>query len=1059
MAKAQQLKLRLFMEGVEVPIISIQLQGLPNAPLMAAIQIPPLAEGTRLLPRTLIHVFFLDFYEEESPFLSQATTEAKDGSKEREPTGYQQGLENPTSRVADLVSTQKNQQYKVLFVGELLGFEWSKMAGNRSLVLQCSDLSNYWDYAYQWSNTDLFGPGIKALFSGGSTNLFTDFLSSKGEVLTNILRTPSLTFPQLKGLAGGIIHLLEAIGGSYHTEKKIAGQNIFFTTAELRLHIMQMIMAIEDDPTASRMVGNAAYGGLFNRLLGGLGGQTSIRDALKALSAVIFHETYAQPCPLYISGLEGTVEGVARKKVAEDYRTAFLAFGSRLVIRNLEEIKTQINIAEEKPEVQLKELQSRESLKVLRTPIDQRLSRMKKFLSGLQMQLRKVTVAGAAGLLTGASQKIGQARTKLSKWRPDNKLTQELIKDIDDTIDTLRRLENLTVVTTARKNARPARLVQQILRPDVWFSSPPRCNAIFPEHYDSLAYRRSFMEEPTRLLLKTNDEFFGEDALFDKMYFAPKARSLKKTRTDLQALLRNDLLEHEILTGILPVFEKMGELNIFAYRGGATDKKMQKVGLAQRSANFIYFKYRFAARQMTVSGRFNPYIAMGFPGVIIDKYVDVDTLALHNELLKKVGRPTRDINKLLGTNFLGNFTQVTHSVAQDNGRTDIVLSYPRQPEEGVEFLGASDLEDVKISKQFDEDVTRTTDVAAIAPPKIGSSGPNSGRVVRVENVTALYAGPTTEQFDDPIGGKHTLAKVDPSPSTKSLVIFWPSRNTFNQNEAAGDKERASKKLPNIEASVPIGVSIPKDSLSKEVRLALGLGDNVEGNVTLIALRITEEVPRFKQQAVDLPAEEYIRPGWYGDIWHPAMISKAYQQFFRTGSITEASFISDPAGGSFNATNNFQAEATERKNTGVYGAEDPRGDAIAMFALEAGASIEQAVAFLQATYSHIKQNGLDIEEFIRAYTWRPIATLVDMFGTTDLQLSPDGQFVLQGVEGFHSRAFGPFNNLFGLVTQEIDEVVGLKRGTTSATRGDTRKIKQDRVKDYVSALGFARAILG
>ena len=53
----------------------------------------------------------------------------------------------------------------------------------------------------------------------------------------------------------------------------------------------------------------------------------------------------------------------------------------------------------------------------------------------------------------------------------------------------------------------------------------------------------------------------------------------------------------------------------------------------------------------------------------------------------------------------------------------------------------------------------------------------------------------------------------------------------------------------------------------------------------------------------------------------------------------------------------------------------------------------------------------------------------------------------------------FNNLFGLVTPEIEEVVGLKRGTTAAQRGDTRKVKQDAVRDYLAGLGLGRAILG
>src|SRR5690606_15304829 len=124
---------------------------------------------------------------------------------------------------------------------EMVGVQWTKNARHRSLVLQCADLSNYWDYAYQWGNTGLFGPGIKAVFSGGATNLFTDFLSTKGNVLTAVVASGKCnTFPNLKGLAAGIVRLIEAIGGTYFprpgsTAKKVRGQNLFFSMAELRL--------------------------------------------------------------------------------------------------------------------------------------------------------------------------------------------------------------------------------------------------------------------------------------------------------------------------------------------------------------------------------------------------------------------------------------------------------------------------------------------------------------------------------------------------------------------------------------------------------------------------------------------------------------------------------------------------------------------------------------------------------------------------------------------------------------------------------------------------------
>lgn len=1046
----------MFLEGVEVPIIGIQIQGLPNAPLLAAIQIPPVAEGTRLLPRTLVHVFFRDPYEENSPHLAQRAHSATD---QRDPSAYQNALDQRAGGTADDLT-----RYKLLFGGEILGFEWTKDQAQRALVLQCADWSNYWDYAYQWTNTGLFGPGIKALFSGGSTNLFTDFLSSSAEVVTNILRTPSISFPNLKGLGGGIIHLLESIGGSYYYDKKIAGQNIFFTLAELRLHINQMIVAVENDPTASRLLALQGYGGLLNRLLGGMGGQTSIRQSITALQGIIFHETYAQPCPKYIPGTEGTVSGQVRKRLDQSPDTIFIVRNATGVADALEDVKSQLNVATTRGDIAT--FASTPSVqKSLRDQIVARLKKQQTFLKNTIMQLSKVkpAVPSASSLLNAAQQRIGTAATVTQRWSPNNAKSIAAVETpLNDAIDKLRRVAQLSVVTNNRKTRTPARLVQQILRPDVWFSAPPRCNVLFPEHYNRLQYRRSFMEEPTRLLLKTNDEFFGEDELFDRFYFAPKTKSVKKSKVNLQALLTNDLLEHELYTGILPVFEKMGELNIFAARGGTVKDRVPQVGLAQRSANFLYFKYRFASRQMVVSGRFNPYIALGFPALVIDKYANAEVLQQHNELLQKMGQPTRDVNKLLGTSFLGNVTQTTIQVNQSSGQMDVVLSYPRQPDEAVEFLGATDIEEVTVNKRFDEDVLRSTDVASIDQPRVQSLGPNLGTITRVQEVTDLYRG-------DP-----SSTTIEGATSTKSLLLYSNSR--------PGQKPRTP--ASRVRAKVPVGLEVDARQLDKNVLAELGvdpeqqrkssssgrpeyLGKSQEfysqpRPLTIRVFRIEEEVPRFRQEVVDLPAEEYIRPGWYGDIWHPSKIGEAYDLFFSTGAITDPHTVAGDGDSAFAAkfagTSNGaqdalnEAAATDDPN-------DPRKDAPLVYRLQTGASIEQAAAFLQATYSHIKVTGLDVEEFIRAYTWRPIATMVDIFGTGDLQLSPDGNFVVQGIEGFHSRAFGPYSNLFGLVTPEIEDVVGLKRGTTSAQKGDTRKVKQDAVKDYLAGLGIGRAIIG
>ena len=1015
---AQRLKVRGFVEGVEIPVIAINIQTAPNSPSLATVQIPPLAEALEFKPRSLFHAFFLDFYEVESPLLrdtvAAATAIANDTAnpstferaslRASQPDGtYNQAFIDEVA-----VNDLRNERYKLLFAGEIVGFQWTKNERQRSLVLKCSDFSNYWDYAYQFNNTDLFGPGIKAIFAGGATNLFTDFLDDPGSVIARIIQTPSVQYPALKGLLGGIVHLLEGIGGSYYYDKKFAGQNIFFSLAELRLHITQMITAFENDPTAKRLLNANGFDGMLNRTLGGLGSQVSFRNAINALMGHIFHETYAVTSPSYTPGTGGTVSGFVRKKIRDDPASSFVAVTADQIVTALQEVKDTL-AAPDVPEA------------VRRGAVVQRLSDASSLLRQTTQKIRAKNIRQAASFYGSAQTSVGTALSKvkaLSRTAAPAKV-DEITKKLDDAIAQLKRAADLDINTTSKKKAVPARLNQQIFRPDIWFSAPPTCNVLFPDMYRSVTYARSFLQEPTRLMLKTNDSFFGEDELFDNYYFAPKSFGLKTAKNTLSAILTNDILDHEIYTGILPIFEKMGELNIFSVRTGAVNGKMPKVGLAQRSANFLYFKYRFAARQMQISARFSPYVVAGFPGLVIDKYVDIDTLRRHKELAEAAGRPTREINKMLGAHFLGNFTEVVHTIDQTDGRTDINCGYARLPDESVEFLGAIESGQT-IEKRADRDAVRSTDVAALSPPRLLAVGPNRGQIVDVTDVTDKYS---------------PSASANGSPDVVFDLPLLGARG--------------------LGSRVQIGVAKPASNYNAEVQEIVG---NDARPVTFRAYRVKEEIPRYRKEIVDLPAEEYIRPGWYGDVWHPSKIGEAYQQFFRVGAITDPIQITDPEGAAIRSTDPA-ADAALGDASNATSSDDPRVWEPEVFVLENNSSIEQAVAFLVLTYSYIRAGGLDPEEFLRAYSWRPIASMVDIFGTSDLQLSEDGTEVVQGIEGFHSRAFGPFENLFGLVTSDIEDVVGIKRGSPQAAKGDKRKAKQDAVKAYVTALMFSRAILG
>jgi hypothetical protein len=114
------------------------------------------------------------------------------------------------------------------------------------------------------------------------------------------------------------------------------------------------------------------------------------------------------------------------------------------------------------------------------------------------------------------------------------------------------------------------------------------------------------------------------------------------------------------------------------------------------------------------------------------------------------------------------------------------------------------------------------------------------------------------------------------------------------------------------------------------------------------------------------------------------------------------------------------------------------------------------------YGQVKTQGLDVDEFIRSYIDRPIATIGQIFGSVDLQLSIDSNTGLvtptTGTVGFHTGAVNPdLANAGGLVGIAQDLSLNLKRlngvGASSplVTKYDVRPSNKQRVIAYVAAL--------
>lgn len=271
--------------------------------------------------------------------------------------------------------------------------------------------------------------------------------------------------------------------------------------------------------------------------------------------------------------------------------------------------------------------------------------------------------------------------------------------------------------------------------------------------------------------------------------------------------------------------------------------------------------------------------------------------------------------------------------------------------------------------------------------------------------------------------------------------------------------------------VPIGVSKKVSAYGSEVAKQFSNPSQV---VLFRAFRVEERIPRYRQEIVDLPAEEYIRPGWYGDCWHPGKIGEVYQEFFSTGAITDPQQVGDPGGmplGDFN-----EAAQDPMDYYATINADPSEGQAgvSAIFNLprkyttELGGvsvnyvSVQDATEFLIKVYSYIKQNGLSASDFARSYKWRPIANMLDIFGTVDLEFDPNTGELLSGMEGFHSRAFGDYEDIYTLLPPDVQSAIGIGRwGKDSPlmTKGDTRRRKRQAVIAFVTALTHSPGVLG
>jgi len=1095
MTIGHQLGLRLFLEGVECPVIGVSISIAQDTPVAASIQVVATDKVLELLPRTLVHLFFYDFVDAAYP-LSSTTT-------------YSSAQE------------EFNAKYKLLFMGEVQGIAFQKDTGSRAAVLQCVDLSNYWDTTYQYNfGGELLGGRQQAAFIGANTTMFNSPLGHGVGTFAMLANSKSVNFPELKGLLAGVVRCLEAIGGCYYGETTFKGASLFTSIAELRLKILQQIVAAEKDSSTAKLFARKTFNMWMNRQMGSLGKLVTFRGVVQIMQQFVFHTIF--PCPVAkyqeaevgIKKTKTWATDLAKDPSCQDFvkkikelRALLMSAKNNLTnypasvsdaqqqqpsslketVKGLKDLGRYITTGKLPKQTTAKTISSSATATALRNDLDKALTIVQGLnsggvpkVAGLSSTYKSVSSNFIAGSNVISRGRDSAALGDMAKRTATGVYLDGAIAGCDIILGTrIKHQRDYTLDKLERVN-------NQILRPDIWFVPAPRCNVLFPELYQSFQWSRNFLREVSRMELQTTNEILGDDALFNGRYYAPNVKDMRSGLKLSNRRFSQLILNHELLTGIIPMYEKLSEANLFAMKSSKVSYKGAKVSYAQRSVNHQYFKHRFSSRQMSAEGRFNPWFVPGFPAVLIDRPLTADDLALTNqpvetqqEELKKKGKSiaassgsevTRSdlLRLIVPTQYFGCCTQITHTLNQQGGNTQYAFEQARIHREDTEFLG---VDKAVVSRKVGSRSAKRKTVGAVSSdslPKVGGRGPMGGKITSSKDVSKSYAG-------------------------RHIKLLYGTGKVIVGNPVPGTSKRLD--------------------MGTQSTFQLAYGPYTSGPLhqttsVYMAYEVLEEYTRREKANVDVPIEYAIQPPWIWDGWMNLKIGETYQQFFGIDSITDIEAIGtadqltsllevqegisqgtmtvetesldeyldrtsdeiqvegEQKSGSFIGANTALANTTDSEHEDDSASQAQKKIwAAALVTVEKERTIEASVDYLVRIYSYLKHYGLDVGEFIRNYTWRPVATMAQILGSTDFTVTEDpagsGNYTTTGTEGFHSRAFGDVADLFGLVDAKVKKVLGLSKDKSQATakKLDVRQRRRQAVWAYVSEITDYKALLG
>jgi hypothetical protein len=1044
LGRAEPLHLRLFIEGIEVPVISAVVSGNEGAPASAQIEIVPANAGLHLAARSKVILFFYDGGDETAP--SDADIEASNA-----------GARTPTEE-----RRLEDEGYYQLFSGELFSLTYSKSgAGSRGLVLQCLDDSNNWDTTYLYTlrysadSEEGVVAGSQAAMMGisGGAAAPDDILNDPPHIISTISKRQQALNPSVagsKGMLGGLLGILELIGG---VPGQYMGMTAWHTIQETRVRLLDQIAA-DDGDTAVQVFDETAFEHWLLAGVADLGTVVSFRTIVDLINQFIYYTVSPNPVGVYIPGdggvpkwPDGLFDAAIENESTDDktgvdagmdpefaeLKNAILAYlindlgwdgasaksGGKPRARmtsgyrsSAEQAAVMVGTAREgqtpssphmagfaadfsttdgigfcyknKPSDSPKaSLHKRliwaatkyglsDADKIYEKAVDKGLltkvevARAKQMVNFYRDLEKAVKERGQGKVFWGGGWSATDAWLKLYGLGGDCVHTERIgwrdkVKgEGSDGSKTTSPVDLSGYYTSSLMNRE--RLFTQFFHPDIWFASPPACNVIFPEEITTLTFNRDFMRETTRLQLSTVNAVIGDSTLLNPVYFAPTIdKALNLTSGGLGTAARAFIMPHEKFSGIVPKMEKISDLSLYvriseeqeaaepAAAAPATaedqyatsdpnapeptpsttpevppaegEEKSTLEKWAARTTAFTFLSYRYDARSLSLSLKFTPRLAIGFPALVVDRTNPETTEDEQNE---------PSTSSFSSNHFLGTIRSLTHSVTQEGGATTASLSHARLHKAAMDDLHAASVYENKgmLSVQV---------VPNPAEPQTYTNTDTSmgTRVFRwLQSVR-----------DKLVAGKLDLAKPDiPGPHGMALTGAIT-----------------------VVKVLPEGGTVTWSTNIRDL-----VGPQLQDEFPFSSITYTEQTGT----AAYLPLEEAIKPAWVSETYSNKLIGGFYKQILGCGSIHDLYPNVSPG-------------------------EAPDGVPYS------GASIERVTEALVAEYSASSDGGYLGHEFIRGKTGRSYASIGQVFGYE----TGTGES-RKKVEGFYTQSIGDFSGLKG-----------------------------------------------